>query len=398
MNHATWHRIKSGTGILLPFGLLFLFISGCALSHQEVMAKDQMERARKTYAEAKANPNVEAYAPLQLQEAGQALQAAEQAKETDDILQLGYLAEKKTRVAVTTADGKVSERNIDKLNVENAELIAKKRTLEAEGARRETGMAMSETERARRETGMAMSETERARRETGVAMSETERARRETGMATSEAERARRETGMATSEAERAKREAGVAMSEAEAARMAAAADAERAAIANREAEQAKSAAEADAAKAAVAKAEADQLMKELSELKAQQTERGIVLTIGDVLFATGKANLSPDANKSAAKLAEFLRKYQKRDVLIEGHTDSVGKDDYNLTLSQNRADSVKGKLVGGGIEAGRITTVGYGKKFPLASNDTKAGKAQNRRVEVIILNEGVKADTQFRK
>jgi outer membrane protein OmpA-like peptidoglycan-associated protein len=384
MNHTTWHRIKSGTGILLPFGLLFLFTTGCALSHKEVMAKDQMERARKTYAEAKSNPNVEAYAPLQLQEAGKALQAAEQAKETDDILQLGYLAEKKTRVAVTTADGKASERNIDKLNVENAELIAKKRTLEAE--------------RARRETGMAMSETERARREAGVATSEAERARREAGVATSEAERARREAGVATSEAERAKREAGMAMSEAEQARMAAAADAEKAAIAKRQAEQAISAAGMEAAKAAEAKAEADQLMKELSELKAQQTERGIVLTIGDVLFATGKANLSPDANKSVAKLAEFLKKYQKRDVLIEGHTDSVGKDDYNLTLSRNRADSVKDKLVGGGIEAGRITTVGYGKKFPVASNDTMAGKAQNRRVEVIILNEGVKADTQLRR
>jgi outer membrane protein OmpA-like peptidoglycan-associated protein len=370
MNHTTWHRIKCGTGILLPFGLLFLFITGCGLSHKEVMAKEQRERAEKAYAEAKANPNVEAYAPLQLQEAGKALQAAEQAKELDDILQLGYLAEKKTQFAVTIADGKVSERNIDKLNVENAELIAKKRTLEAERARRETGMAMSETDRARRETGMAMSEADRARREAGVA----------------------------TSEAERAKREAGMAMSEAEQARMAAAADAEKAAIAKRQAEQAISAAEVEAAKAAEAKAEADQLLKELSELKAQQTERGIVLTIGDVLFATGKANLSPDANKSVAKLAEFLKKYQKRDVLIEGHTDSVGKDDYNLTLSRNRADSVKYKLVGEGIEAGRITTVGYGKKFPLASNDTKAGKAQNRRVEVIILNEGVKADTQFRR
>src|SRR5450759_2312066 len=109
MNHTTWHRIKSGTGILLPFGLLFLFISGCALSHKEVMAKDQMERARKTYAEVKANANVDANAPLQLQEAGKALQAAEQAKETDDILQLGYLAERKARFAVTTADGKVAE-------------------------------------------------------------------------------------------------------------------------------------------------------------------------------------------------------------------------------------------------------------------------------------------------
>lgn len=366
MNQTTWHRIKTGTGILLPFGLLFLFIAGCGLSQKEMMAKDQMERARKSYAEAKANPNVEAYAPIELQEAGKALQVAEQAeqaKETDAVLQLGYLAEKKTQSAVTTADGKVSERNIDKLNVENAELIARKRTLEAERASREAGKARSEAERARLEAGKAMSEAEKAR------------------MA-------------AAADAERA----AIAKREAEQARMAAASEAEKAAIAKRQAEQAISAAEEEAAKAARAKAEADELMKELSELKAQQTERGIVLTIGDVLFATGKANLSPDANKSVTKLAEFLRKYPNRDVLIEGHTDSVGSDDYNLTLSRNRADSVKNKLVGDGIEAGRITTVGYGKKFPLASNDTKAGKAQNRRVEVIILNEGVKADTQFRK
>jgi outer membrane protein OmpA-like peptidoglycan-associated protein len=342
MDHTTWHRIKSGTGILLPFGLLFLFITGCGLSQKEMMAKDQMERAKKAYAEAKANPNVEAYAPLELQEAGKALQVAEQAKETDDILQLGYLAERKTQFAVTTADGKVAEREIDKLNVENAELIAKKRTLEAERASREAGLARSEAERARLEAGKAMSEAEKAR--------------------------------------------------------MAAAADAERAAIAKREAEQAKSTAEEEAAKAARAKAEADELMKELSELKAQQTERGIVLTIGDVLFATGKADLSPDANKSVDKLAEFLKKYPNRDVLIEGHTDSVGKDDYNLVLSRKRADSVKYQLMEDGIEADRITTVGYGKNFPLASNDTKAGKAQNRRVEVIILNEGVKAETQFRR
>jgi len=344
MNPKTWHRIKSGTAILLPFGLLFLFITGCGLSRKEMMAKDQMDRARKAYAEARANPNVEAYAPIELQEAGRALQAAEQAekaKETDDILQLGYLAERKTQFAVATADGKVAEREIDKLNVENAEMIARKRTLEAERAMREAGKARSEAERARMEAGMAMSEAEKAR--------------------------------------------------------MAAAAEAERAARAKREAERALSAAEEEAAKAARAKAEAEELMRELSELKAQQTERGIVLTIGDVLFSTGKADLSPDANRSVDKLAAFLKKYPKRDVLIEGHTDSVGGDDYNLVLSRKRADSVKYRLMGDGIQEGRITTVGYGKKFPVASNDTKAGKAQNRRVEVIILNEGVKADTQFR-
>jgi outer membrane protein OmpA-like peptidoglycan-associated protein len=301
-------------GILLPFGLLLLFIAGCGPSQKEMMAKDQMDRAKKAYAEAKANPNVEAYAPMELQEAGKAVQEAEKAKETEDILQMSYIAERKTQFAVTTADGKVAERDIDKLNVEKAEMNARKQTLEAERARKE------------------------------------------------------------------------------------AAAETEKAAKAKLQAEQAKSAAEREAAKAAKAKAESDQLMKELASLKAQQTERGIVLTIGDVLFATGKADLSANADKSVAKLAEFLKKNPNRNVLIEGHTDSVGKDDSNLALSQKRADSVKDKLVAGGIEAGRITTVGYGKKFPMASNDTKAGKAQNRRVEVVILNEGVKAESQMRK
>src|SRR5512134_2333766 len=120
MNRAKWIRGKGGTGIALSFVLIILFLAGCGPSQKEMMAKDQMERARKAYAEAKANPNVDAYAPLQLQEAGNALQAAEKAEGPDDMLQLGYLAEKKTQYAVTVADGKVAERDIDKLNVEKA--------------------------------------------------------------------------------------------------------------------------------------------------------------------------------------------------------------------------------------------------------------------------------------
>jgi len=324
MNRMTRSRIKRGMGIVLPLVLVVFFLAGCGPSQKEIMAKDQVERAKQAFAQAKANPNVEAYAPMQLQEAGIAVQAAEKAEkeeQTDDMLQLGYIAERKTQYAVTVADGKVAERDIDKLNVEKAQMIARKQTLEA-----------------------------------------------------------------------------GIAKGEAEKAQAAAAVEATRAAKAKQEAEQARLAAQAETAKAAKAKAEADQLMKELADLKAQQTERGIVLTIGDVLFATGKADLSPDAYKSVARLAEFLKKYPNRNVLIEGHTDSVGKDDYNLALSQKRADSVKAQLVGDGIEAGRITTVGYGKKYPVASNDTKAGKAQNRRVDVIILNEGVDAGSQMRE
>jgi outer membrane protein OmpA-like peptidoglycan-associated protein len=363
----TWVRIKSGMRIVLPFGLILLFIAGCGPSHKEMMARDQMERAKKAYAEAKANRNVEAYAPVELQEAGKALQEAEKAEkagETDDMLHLGYLAERKTQFAVTTTEGKVAERDIDKLNVEKSRTISMKQTLEAERAR-----------------------------------GETERSKMEAGKATLKAEIAQREAERAKIETERLKMEAGKALTEAEQARAAAAVEAAQAAQAKLEAEQARLAAQAEAEKAAAnAKAEADQLMKELSELKAQQTERGIVLTIGDVLFATGKANLSPNANKSVAKLAEFLKKYPTRNVLIEGHTDSVGSDDFNLALSQQRANSVKARLVADAVDAARITTVGYGEKYPVAGNDTKAGKAQNRRVDLIILNEGVKAETQMRQ
>jgi len=342
MNPLTWNRIKRGTGILLPLSCLFLFFAGCASSQKESMARDQMERAKKAYANARGNPVVEAYAPIQLQDAGKAVQAAEQASEWDEMLQLGYIAEKKTQIAVTVAEGKVAERDIEKLNLETAEIIAAKRTQEAKLAQKEAQRATLEAQKARSESEKAFSQAEQAR--------------------------------------------------------LAAAAEAERAAIAKRQAEQARLAALEEAEKAARAKAEADQLMKELSELKAQQTERGIVLTIGDVLFATGKAALSPDANRSVVKLADFLKKYPNRNVLIEGHTDSVGGDDYNLALSLHRADSVKEKLVADGVDPNRVTTVGYGKKYPIAGNDTAAGRTLNRRVEVIILNEGVKAETQLRK
>ena len=162
MNHITWIRIKSGMGILLPFGLLLLFIAGCGPSQKEMMAKDQMDRAKKAYAEAKANPNVEAYAPMELQEAGKAVQEAEKAKETEDILQMGYIAERKTQFAVTVADGKVAERDIDKLNVEKAEMNARKQTLEAERARKE---AAAETEKAAKATLQAEQAKSAAERE-----------------------------------------------------------------------------------------------------------------------------------------------------------------------------------------------------------------------------------------
>lgn len=146
---------------------------------------------------------------------------------------------------------------------------------------------------------------------------------------------------------------------------------------------------EVDAARDATAEAKernAD-LQREIDALQAKPTDRGLVLTLGDVLFATGRAELKPGAANNLNQLVSFLAKYPARTVEIEGHTDSVGGDDYNVGLSQRRAESVRAHLVRQGVETGRITTLGAGEGSPVSSNDTAVGRQQNRRVEVIISN-----------
>jgi outer membrane protein OmpA-like peptidoglycan-associated protein len=154
------------------------------------------------------------------------------------------------------------------------------------------------------------------------------------------------------------------------------------------EAERLKAEAEVRAREAQEAMARAAQLEKELATLKAVKTDRGMVLTLGDVLFATGKAELSPGAARTIDNLAEFLTKYPERKVRIEGHTDSTGSAALNLDLSERRAEAVKTALLRRGVSFDRIDTVGYGQSLPIASNDTASGRQQNRRVEIIILDQ----------
>lgn len=120
----------------------------------------------------------------------------------------------------------------------------------------------------------------------------------------------------------------------------------------------------------------------------AKHTQRGEVVTFGDVLFDVGKANLKPGAFVNIQKLAEFLKQNPERKVLIEGFTDNTGSDALNMRLSQERADAVARELINYGISASRISTRGYGKAFPVASNATAADRAMNRRVEVTVSND----------
>jgi outer membrane protein OmpA-like peptidoglycan-associated protein len=122
-----------------------------------------------------------------------------------------------------------------------------------------------------------------------------------------------------------------------------------------------------------------------LRELGARSTERGTVVTLGDVLFDTGSANLNPGGMQQIARLSTYLAANPSQTVRIEGHTDSQGSATYNEALSQRRAASVRAALVAAGIDPARVTAMGMGEALPVASNDTAAGRQQNRRVEIII-------------
>ncbi|HEY6618145.1 MAG TPA: OmpA family protein [Steroidobacteraceae bacterium] len=129
----------------------------------------------------------------------------------------------------------------------------------------------------------------------------------------------------------------------------------------------------------------AARLQAEVDALKAKPTDRGLVLTLGDVLFETGSSTLSSGAGRNMDRLIQFLTEHPERMVQIDGFTDSVGTDSYNQDLSQHRADAVRFQLVSRGISSTRIGTQGYGKAYPVASNSESSGRQLNRRVEVVI-------------
>ncbi|MEN8257122.1 MAG: OmpA family protein [Thermodesulfobacteriota bacterium] len=348
-------------------------LAGCAgvADNSEQIANERLESARTAYTQAKDNPFVESYSLKTLLGAEKLLKDAEQKKEKVDsssssgsskeynysekkrifneISRLAYLAERKSQTSVALAEGVVARNEVVKLGMEKAEIELKKSQLEKKLLKIDLDEKASDLASAKQQLETASSEAERARI-----------------LADIQAKEAVLANALAQAKAQ--------------------------------EAEKARAEAEEMAREAQKAKDELAMLMKEMSELQGQLTDRGIVLTIGDVLFATGKSELNASAQRSMEKIAEFLEKKQNRNLLVEGHTDNVGSDMYNQKLSEQRAASVKIALEKIGVASERIVTVGYGKKYPLASNDTARGKQQNRRVEAIILNEGVQPESQFRK
>lgn len=148
---------------------------------------------------------------------------------------------------------------------------------------------------------------------------------------------------------------------------------------------QADAAAQAEKERLAQSNARVNDLELQLRDLNARKTDRGIVVTLGDLLFSTGQARLQPEGNRSMMKLAEFLQRNPERRAAIEGYTDSVGTNAYNQDLSDRRARAVMAALVQMGVAPNRLTTQAYGEERPVADNGTANGRQMNRRVEVVF-------------
>jgi outer membrane protein OmpA-like peptidoglycan-associated protein len=271
-------------------------------------------------------------APVAIKEAEDAVRAAEVPQDDrEKSAHLIYIAERKVDTAQALAESRLLVVQRATLSKERESARLDSRTQEADSARSKAEAARTETLAAQQEADDARSRAESARMNTLAAQQEADNAR-------SRAESAQMNTLAAQQEAAKAQQET------------------------------------------------AD-LQRQIAELNAKPTERGLVVTLGDVLFDTDKAELKSGAATNLAKLATFLNQYQDRSVLIEGHTDSVGNDDYNLGLSQRRADSVKVWLMNQGVNSGRLVTSGKGETSPVAGNDSSSGRQLNRRVEVIIEN-----------
>ncbi len=335
----------------LPLSLIAAaMLAGCTTMPPKNTA---LEDARSVYSSARTNPQVVNLAPIELQKAGETLSKADAAlSKGDDVAvnQLAYLTRQQVAIAQETAKRKAAEAAVVSATAQRDQVRLAARTAEADAAKRQAAMSQAEVDEARRQAAIAQQTAEQ----------------QAAALAAASAQAQRDEALIAARQAEL------------EAAR-------QQALIAQQTAEQ-----KAAALEAARAQAERDQAMiaqqeQQLKELDAKQTARGMVITLGDVLFSVNKAQLSSGGVRNVQKLANFLNQYPQRKVLIEGHTDSTGSLSINQPLSERRADAVRTALVGMGISSDRIETRGYADAHPVASNNTAAGRQLNRRVEIIL-------------
>jgi len=347
----------------------------------ELLKRGQYVLNRSAYQPVKINPK----GPLQLAEAENAVEIARLAgadKYAADTFQKASIALQNAEDFMSNRGGKPVETN------------AREAAQEAEDARIITYRKMEEEELANERR---MKEEQLAQQRAAAEQAQANAQAADAARANAEAQRAAAEQAQAQAQA--ASAQAAQDKAAADAAR--AAADAARAAAvqqqqqAEAEAERAKQAAAQADAQRQQAETERAQLRERLraqlnAVLETRETARGLIVNINDVLFDFNKYTLKPGAREKMAKVSGILLAYPGLKLQLEGHTDSVGTDDYNLKLSQERADAVRDFLVEQGVVMANITSLGLGKSGPVASNDSAAGRQQNRRVELVVSGEAI--------
>lgn len=321
---------------LLPL-LMLTLLTACNTAPKKDLA---LERVRAQLEELKADPELAGHAPLALGEAERSLRSAEQATGNEKYRShVVYMAERRIQIARAMAQREQMLAELAVLEEDRTSMLVKASQLEAKQAR-------EEAERAMLMSAATAEEASRAREETERALQQEAESARSAEMAREEAEQARRLAESRASEAELARREAE---------------------LLNQQAES---------------------LRRQLENLQLRKTESGVVITLGDVLFQSGESELLEEARSSLVEVVDLLQTEPDKKIRIEGHSDSVGDAEYNLKLSETRANSVRTALVALGVSADRVTAIGLGEDFPIAGNDTEEGRSQNRRVDVILLDQ----------
>lgn len=375
-----------------------------------------LDDARAAYDRSAADARVARNAPVELQRAQEALQRAQAAHASRDDVAAehhAYLARRFVDTAVESGRIAAADEAIADAGAQRQRILLELRTREAEeqGLRAQTSLAQAaaarrtaEEQRAQAEASQKQAEEMRARAQAAQRQAQEMQAQAEAAQRLAQEQRAQAEAAQRLLQEQRAQAEAAQRLlqeqraqaeavqrqlqeqrEQAEATQRQLQEQREQAEAAQRQVQEQIAAAEAARAAALAAEERASKLDAQLAEMKAVKTERGMVLTLGDVLFDSGRADIKGGAQRTLQQLARFLKENGRRTVVIEGHTDAVGSSQHNLTLSEQRALEVKKALVALGVAADRITARGFGETRPLVGNDTPAGRQHNRRVEIIL-------------
>jgi outer membrane protein OmpA-like peptidoglycan-associated protein len=360
---------------------LILMVSACAT--KQIINTDAT-RVQSDLIALQADRNLATQSPLSMKEAEQAVKTA-LVPERDKALSAHrvYIADRKVQTARSMAQAQYAVEQRAALSEESNDIRLDARTREADYAKREAQARTQEAMAANSDATSARAQASSAMDQASVAKSQASASAMEAGIARTDADVARTQANAAKGEADEARLDAEMSQIDAEIAN-------KQANASQNEAQMAKNETSAALAAAADATGKNEALMLQLAGLQAKQTERGVQLTLGDVLFSTGRADLKAGSAAKLDQLVAALSNAPDRRIVIEGFTDSVGSNEMNQVLSQNRANTVSGYLTSHGVPASNITASGKGETLPVAGNENPAGRQLNRRVEVTIENPSI--------